>query len=195
MSKTRTAREIEGVIEAGVADIGENYLAEAMPKIAALAQRTVRWHFIGAIQSNKTHGIASAFDWVHTVDRDKVARRLSQQRHADAPPLNVLLQVNVDDEPQKAGVSVEGLSELVGYVARLPRIALRGLMAIPRETQDAGDKRASFRRLAQLFEMHRPIGRNSWDTLSMGMSGDFELAIEEGATLIRVGTAIFGERP
>jgi pyridoxal phosphate enzyme (YggS family) len=195
VAKTRTAAEIRDAVAAGVPDIGENYLNEAEPKIAALTGTAVTWHFIGAIQSNKTRGIAANFDWVHTVDRARIAARLSTQRAPDTAPLNVLLQVNVDAEPQKAGVSAEGLSELAAHVSSLPRLKLRGLMAIPRDTDDVDQKRLSFRRLAQLFADYRPADAGHWDTLSMGMSADFELAIAEGATLIRIGTAIFGPRP
>ncbi len=194
VAKTRSADEIRDAVLAGVPDIGENYVDEALPKIEALTDCVARWHFIGAVQSNKTRRIATRFDWVHTVDRPKIARRLSEQRDANAAPLNVLLQVNVDEEPQKAGASVDGLSELAHYVASLPRLNLRGLMAIPRETADLEKRRASFRRLAKLFEELRPVEPNQWDTLSMGMSDDFEIAIAEGATLVRIGTAIFGER-
>ncbi|NJN50549.1 MAG: YggS family pyridoxal phosphate-dependent enzyme [Gammaproteobacteria bacterium] len=194
VSKTRTAPEIRDALAAGLQDVGENYVNEALPKIEALRDRPACWHFIGAIQSNKTRNIADAFDWVHTIDRVKIARRLAEQRNAARPALDVLIQVNIDDEPQKAGVSVDGLSELVAAVATLGRLRLRGLMAIPHETHDATAKRRSFHRLAQLFEEHRPVGSETWDTLSMGMSADFEIAIAEGATMVRVGTAIFGER-
>jgi len=146
------------------------------------------------IQSNKTRDIASAFDWVHTVDRERIARRLSEQRPADAPRLNVLLQVNVDREPQKAGVMEERLAELAEYVAGLPRLRLRGLMAIPRETSDPHEQRAAFQRLAQAFARLTMPERDDWDSLSMGMSADFEIAVSEGATLVRLGTAIFGPR-
>ncbi len=193
VSKTRSAAEIGAAVAAGITDIGENYLAEAQPKIAALEGAAIDWHFIGAIQSNKTRGIASAFQWVQTVDRARIAKRLSDQRNV-SDPLDVLLQVNVDNEPQKAGVAIEGLSELANYAAALPNIRLRGLMAIPRDTDDVEAKRQSFRRLANLFEDCRPHGCADWDTLSMGMSDDFELAIAEGATMVRVGTAIFGPR-
>jgi pyridoxal phosphate enzyme (YggS family) len=194
VSKTRTADDIRRVARAGVRDVGENYVAEALPKIAALADCGLTWHFIGAIQSNKTRDIALHFDWVHTVDREKIARRLSDQRPATLDPLNVLIQVNVDREPQKAGVAEERLAELAGYVATLPRLRLRGLMGIPRESAVAEEQHATFRRLAQLFASCRPAHADDWDSLSMGMSADFEIAISEGATLIRLGTAIFGPR-
>jgi PLP dependent protein len=194
VSKTRSVDEIRQVARAGVSDFGENYLAEALPKIAALTELRLHWHYIGAIQSNKTRDIAAAFDWVHTVDREKIARRLSDQRPAAAPPLNVLLQVNVDREPQKAGVMEERLAELASFVEGLPRLRLRGLMAIPRETTDPQLQRAAFRSLAQAFVRLRTAGRDDWDSLSMGMSADYETAISEGATLVRLGTAIFGPR-
>jgi pyridoxal phosphate enzyme (YggS family) len=194
VSKTRTADDIRRVARAGVRDVGENYVTEALPKIAALADCGLTWHFIGAIQSNKTRDIALHFDWVHTVDREKIARRLSDQRPATLDPLNVLIQVNVDREPQKAGVLEERLAELARYVATLPRLRLRGLMGIPRESAVAEEQRTAFRRLAQLFASCRPAREGDWDSLSMGMSADFEIAISEGATLIRLGTAIFGPR-
>jgi len=194
VSKTRSADEIRQVAETGVSDFGENYVDEALPKIAALKDLPLRWHYIGAIQSNKTRDIAAAFDWVHTIDREKIARRLSDQRPAGSPALNVLLQVNVDREPQKAGVMEERLAELASYVAGLPRLRLRGLMAIPRETTDPDMQRAAFRHLARAFARLRLAGHDDWDSLSMGMSADYEIAIAEGATLIRLGTAIFGPR-
>ena len=194
VSKTRGPDDIRRVARAGVRDVGENYVAEALPKIAALVDCDLTWHFIGAIQSNKTRDIALHFDWVHTVDREKIARRLSDQRPPTLDPLNVLIQVNVDREPQKAGVPEERLAELVQYVALLPRLRLRGLMTMPRETAAADEQRTAFHRLAQLFDTVRPLQTGSWDSLSMGMSADFEVAISEGATLVRLGTAIFGQR-
>lgn len=194
VSKTRTADDIRRVARAGVRDVGENYVTEALPKIAALTDCDLTWHFIGAIQSNKTRDIAMHFDWVHTVDREKVARRLSDQRPAALHPLDVLIQVNIDREPQKAGVPEERLAELARYVASLPRLRLRGLMGLPRESAAAEERRAAFHRLAQLFSSCRPASAADWDSLSMGMSADFEIAISEGATLIRLGTALFGPR-
>jgi len=194
VSKTRTAEDIRQVAALHVSDFGENYVAEALPKIDALADAGLTWHFIGAIQSNKTRDIATRFQWVHTVDRERIAKRLSDQRPHSSAPLDVLLQVNVDREPQKAGASEERLAELVAYVMALPRLRLRGLMAIPRESADRTVQRDAFRRLASAFERVRPPGLDTWDTLSMGMTADFEIAIPEGATMIRLGTAIFGAR-
>lgn len=192
VSKARQAQEIRAAFQAGLGHFGENYLTEAIPKLDALADLPITWHFIGAIQSNKTREIAARFQWVHTIDRDKIARRLSDQR-GDRDPLDVLIQVNLDAEPTKAGVLPHALAELVDQVVAYPRLRLRGLMAIPRPTDDAGQQRAAFERLHQLFDAHR--AGNTWDTLSMGMSADFAPAIAAGATMVRIGTAIFGPRP
>ena len=191
VSKTRTAAEVAKLRGAGVEDFGENYLQEALPKIRELADRGITWHFIGAIQSNKTRDIARHFDWVHTVDRARVADRLNAAAHR---PLNVCLQVNVDAEPQKAGVVPEAVGELLARVKVLDSLRARGLMAIPKEG-DGEATRASFQRLRRLFDDLAPIAGPSWDTLSMGMSGDFEVAVAEGSTLVRIGTALFGARP
>jgi pyridoxal phosphate enzyme (YggS family) len=194
-SKTQSGQTIARVADDGVADFGENYVNEALPKIAALAHRNLTWHFIGAIQSNKTAQIAQHFQWVHTVDRLKIAQRLSHQRHASAPPLDVLVQVNVDAEPTKAGIAPTALAEFAQQLQPLPRLRLRGVMASPRPTADALKQADAFARMRALFEAARPVGGAHWDTLSMGMTSDFETAIREGATMIRVGTAIFGPRP
>jgi pyridoxal phosphate enzyme (YggS family) len=194
VTKERTVDEIDAAVTAGVVDFGENYVQEALPKIAALSARAITWHFIGAIQSNKTRDIATHFQWVHTIDRAKIARRLSDQRPPDAVPLDVLVQVNVDDEPQKAGVSRADAAALVEEIAPLPRLRLRGLMTVPKPERDAAKQRAAFDVLAELFEQTRPAGSRDWDTLSMGMSDDFAVAIEAGSTMVRVGTAIFGAR-
>ena len=187
VSKTRASAEISAVQAAGIADFGENYVQEAVAKIGA-RDGTASWHFIGAIQSNKTGAIARHFQWVHTIDRLRIARRLDA---AAARPLDVCIQVNVDAEAQKAGAAPHELAELVAGFADLSRLQLRGLMVIP---QADGDARASFRRTRRLFEQLAPDAGPHWDTLSMGMSGDFEIAIEEGATMVRIGTAIFGPR-
>jgi len=188
VSKARTASEIANAHAAGQRDFGENYLQEAVVKIKALAELDIVWHFIGAIQSNKTTDIARHFQWIHTVDRPRIANRLDQ---AAERPLDVCIQVNVDDEPQKAGVSARDLPALVDHVLALPRLRLRGLMAIPRA---GGDRRASFRELRSLFDDLGADAGDHWDSLSMGMSEDFETAIDEGATMVRIGTAIFGPR-
>ncbi|MEQ8798463.1 MAG: YggS family pyridoxal phosphate-dependent enzyme [Salinisphaeraceae bacterium] len=194
VSKTRTADEIAAAADAGQRDFGENYLQEALPKIEALRDRLLVWHFIGPIQSNKTRDIATRFDWVHSVSRLKIARRLSAQRPDDAPPLNVCLQVNIDGEDSKAGVAPEETLELAREIAALPRLTLRGLMAIPAPAENAARQTAPFAALRRLAEDCREHGL-AVDTLSMGMSGDLDAAVTEGSTMVRVGTAIFGPRP
>jgi len=178
----------------GISDFGESYLQEALEKIAALQERTLTWHFIGRIQANKTRPIAEHFAWVHAVDRLKIAERLSAQRPAHVAPLNVCLEVNVAGELSKGGVAPAELPALAQAVAALPRLALRGLMCIPPEETEPARQRAWFARLRALFEQLNAAGTRL-DTLSMGMSADFEAAIAEGATIVRVGTALFGARP
>ena len=187
VSKTRSAAEVRDAHAEGLREFGENYAQEAIAKIDALTDLDIVWHFVGAIQSNKARDIARHFQWVHTVDRLKVATRLDA---AAERPLNVCIQVNVDAEPQKAGVDPAELPSLVDRVAELPRLKLRGLMVIPAP----GDTRSSFRRTRALFDKLAPRAGDDWDTLSMGMSGDFTDAIAEGANLVRIGTAIFGPR-
>ena len=189
VSKARTAGEVRAAYESGQRDFGENYLQEAVVKMTALSNLDIVWHFIGAIQSNKTRDIARRFQWVHTVDRARIASRLDD---AAERPLDICVQVNIDDEPQKAGVAPSDLSALVTHIQGLPRLRLRGLMAIPRAD---GDHRTSFRALRRHFDTLADDAGDHWDTLSMGMSDDFEIAIEEGSTLVRIGTAIFGPRP
>ena len=178
----------------GLTDFGESYLQEALEKIAALQDHPLTWHFIGRIQANKTRAIAEHFAWVHAVDRLKVAERLSAQRPFHAPPLNVCLQVNVAGEASKGGATPAELPALAAAVAPLPRLALRGLMCIPPEETDPERQRAWFAKLRVLKEDLNNTGLRL-DTLSMGMTGDFEAAIREGATIVRLGTALFGERP
>lgn len=190
VSKTQPAAAIREAHEAGLLDFGENYLQEAMEKQAELADLPLVWHFIGPIQSNKTKPIAEHFDWVHSVDRLKIAQRLSNQRPAELPPLNVCLQVNVSHEPSKSGCAPEEAAELARAIAALPRLRLRGLMAIPEPTDDPVEQHAAFARVRQLQEQ---IGAQL-DCLSMGMSQDLEAAIAEGATWVRIGTALFGAR-
>ena len=193
VSKTRRADQIARLADRGQRHFGENYVQEAMSKIPALADRKLIWHFIGPLQSNKTREVAAHFNWVHSVDRAKVARRLNAQRPDHLPPLNVCLQVNVDDEDTKSGVPLSAVSELAAGFADWPRLRLRGLMAIPRvDAED--DNRAAFRRLAMTLS-HLRNTMPALDTLSMGMSADYAVAIEEGATLVRIGTALFGPRP
>jgi pyridoxal phosphate enzyme (YggS family) len=178
---------------AGVTDFGENYLQEALPKMDTLTDLRLRWHFIGGIQSNKTRAVAERFDWVHSIDRFSIARRLSEQRPFHAPPLNLCIQVELVPEPNKGGVAPEEVGRLAASVAELPRVALRGLMCVPPPQSNAGAERAVFARLRILLEELNASG-HKLDTLSMGMSGDFESAIAEGATVVRIGTALFGPR-
>lgn len=198
VSKTRPPEDLREAFASGQRAFGENYLQEALEKIEALADLDgIQWHFIGPIQSNKTRQIASAFAWVHSVDRLKIARRLDEQRDPALAPLNICLQVNINEEASKSGCRIAALPELVAAIGELPNLTLRGLMAIPDPDQPEGDLRASFRKLAntlkQLKTDHPDVG--PLDTLSMGMSGDLEMAIAEGATWVRVGTALFGKRP
>jgi len=193
VTKAKTAESVRLAATAGVTDFGENYLQEALAKMDQLADLPLRWHFIGGIQSNKTRPIAERFDWVHGVDRLNIARRLSEQRPFHAPPLNVCLQVALDPEPTKGGVSPEALASLAADVAGLPRLRLRGLMCVPPPQPEPEAQRPVFARLrVALQELN--AGGLKLDTLSMGMSADFECAIAEGATLVRIGTALFGSR-
>lgn len=196
VSKTRSANEIQALAELGHRDFGENYVAEANKKMLELRNPHLVWHFIGTVQSNKTKLIAQHFDWVQSVDREHIARRLSDaRRDSDAiDPLNVCIQVNIDDEPQKSGVSVEHLPTLVQRMQELPCLRLRGLMAIPKVRDDPEDSRNAFSNLYELFQRVKPSAPEWWDTLSMGMTDDYRIAIEEGATMVRLGTAIFGPR-
>jgi PLP dependent protein len=197
VSKTFGADALLEAVRAGQTAFGENYLQEALDKMDAVqaAQPGValEWHFIGPLQSNKTRAVASRFDWVHSVEREKVAQRLAEQRPPHLPPLNVCLQVNLDAENTKSGVSPEQVPALARFVAQLPQLRLRGLMAIPAPNPEYARQRAAFRRLRQLFEQLQEQGL-ALDTLSMGMSADLEAAIMEGATIVRVGSAIFGAR-
>lgn len=193
VSKTRPAADIRAAYDCGLTEFGESYLQEALEKMADLADLPLVWHFIGPIQSNKTRPIAEHFDWVHSVDRLKIARRLSEQRPPDLSPLQVCLQVNISGEHSKSGVSLEELPELLQQVRPLPRLQVRGLMAIPAATDDQQQQHAAFAGLGLALERLRQA-EPGLDTLSMGMSGDLEAAIAEGSTLVRVGTAIFGPR-
>jgi pyridoxal phosphate enzyme (YggS family) len=193
VTKAKTAESVRLAATAGVTDFGENYLQEALPKQDLLSDLNLTWHFIGGIQSNKTRMIAERFDWVQSVDRLGVARRLSEQRPFHASALNVCIQVALVHESTKGGVAPEALPELAAAVAALPRIRLRGLMCVPPPQPDAAAERAVFARLrTALRDLN--AGGLKLDTLSMGMSGDFESAIAEGATLVRIGTALFGNR-
>jgi pyridoxal phosphate enzyme (YggS family) len=190
VSKTKPADAIREAFAAGVTDFGENYLQEALDKQVTLSDLALTWHFIGPIQSNKTKPIAEHFDWVHSVDRLKIAERLSAQRPAHLPPLNICLQVNVSGEASKSGCSPDQLSALAHAVTQLPNLRLRGLMTIPEPTDDVPEQRAAF---ARLRELQQSLNLEL-DTLSMGMSHDLEAAIAEGATWVRIGTALFGAR-
>jgi pyridoxal phosphate enzyme (YggS family) len=193
VSKTRSADEVREAYHQGLTRFGENYLQEALDKMQALADLPLEWHFIGPVQSNKTRQIAESFDWVHSVDRLKIARRLSEQRPAELPDLNVCLQVNIDDESSKSGCSPDEALELASEIAALPHLNLRGLMAIPAPTDDEDAQRLAFAKVRALAERIRASGI-AMDTLSMGMSGDLAAAIAEGSTLVRIGTALFGPR-
>jgi pyridoxal phosphate enzyme (YggS family) len=196
VSKTFPAHLVRAVAEAGQRDFGENYVQEGMEKIAEMqgSVRDLVWHFIGPIQSNKTRPVAQHFAWVHSIDRAKVAERLSAQRDAHLAPLEACIQVNVSGEASKSGVAPDAVRELAQTMALLPRIKLRGLMAVPEPTDDETLQRRRFAQLRELMEKLNASGF-SLDTLSMGMSADLEAAIAEGATMVRVGTAIFGRRP
>ncbi len=194
VSKTRTAAELLKVYEKDQRDFGENYLQEALDKQVALKECDITWHFIGPIQSNKTRAIAENFEWVHSVDRLKIARRLSEQRPKEMGALNICLQVNISNEASKSGVSLLELPALAKAVAELPNIQLRGLMAIPAKSSRNDEvQRAPFAQLKEALEKIKEQGY-AVDTLSMGMTADLEVAISEGATWVRVGRAIFGER-
>ena len=191
VSKTHPAVRVKEALDAGQRRLGENYVQEAVEKMDLLGGEGAprpEWHLIGPLQSNKTRLVAERFDWVQSVESEKIARRLSGQRSGNLPPLNVLLQVNVSGEASKSGVAPPDVPALADAVARLPRLRLRGLMAIP----EPGAPRERYRELKALFDRLAPALR--WDTLSVGMSDDMETAIEEGSTMVRVGTAIFGAR-
>jgi PLP dependent protein len=186
VSKAHTVARIREAVAAGQQAFGENYVQDALPKMDALPG--LEWHLIGPLQSNKTRPVAERFDWVHTVDREKIARRLSEQRPAHLPPLNILIQVNVSGEASKSGIAPTEVASLAASLKSLPRLRLRGLMTIP----EPGADRSHFHALSDVFEELK--GEFGFDTLSMGMSDDMEAAIAQGATLVRIGTAIFGAR-
>jgi PLP dependent protein len=193
VSKQQPIEAIRAAAAAGQRCFGENYLQEALPKIEALASEGLEWHFIGPLQSNKTRPVAEHFAWMHSVDRLKIAQRLSEQRPDALPPLNICLQVNISGEASKSGVEPDDLPELAAAVTRLPRLRLRGLMAIPAPSEDFAEQRRACARLRECQERLLGAGQDL-DTLSIGMSDDLEAAIAEGATLVRIGTAIFGPR-
>lgn len=193
VSKTKPATLIREAWAAGQQAFGENYAQEAEEKVRALTDLAIQWHFIGPVQSNKTRGLANTMAWIHSVDRYKIAQRLSQQRRAELPPLNICLQVKLSDEATKFGVSASELPTLAAQVDGLANLRLRGLMAIPAASSEVTAQRAAFAQLRLLFERLRK-SHPSLDTLSMGMSGDLEAAIAEGSNLVRVGTDVFGAR-
>ncbi len=194
VSKTKPVSDVLQAYKAGQRDFGESYVQEAVDKIQQINQPDIIWHFIGPIQSNKTRLIAENFAWVHSVDRLKIAQRLSDQRNPEQPALNICLQVNVSGEQSKSGVDLDELSELVKAVMDLPRIELRGLMAIPAKSSYVDQQREAFCQLRESLEQINQQFSLNLDTLSMGMSNDLEAAIAEGASIVRVGSDIFGAR-
>lgn len=195
VSKTQPARAIEEAWHAGLHDLGENYLQEALEKQAQLSHLPLTWHFLGHIQSNKTRAVAEHFDWVHSVDRLRTARRLSDQRPPGRSALNICLQVNISGEASKSGCTPGELPELALAVEKLDNVCLRGLMVIPQPSDNIREQHAAFAQARQLLEHVNELLQHPMDTLSMGMSGDLEAAVAEGATWVRIGTAIFGARP
>ncbi len=193
VSKKHSAAAIEAAYAAGQRDFGENFVQEAVPKIESLDRADIRWHFIGHVQANKTRDIARLFDWVHTVDRLKIARRLNEQRPHYAAPLNICIQVNLAEEPQKSGIAADDVGELAEAVRGLSRLQLRGLMTMPPADAAADTVAALFVELARIKRSLVTRGF-ALDTLSMGMSADLETAVACGSTMLRVGTAIFGPR-
>jgi pyridoxal phosphate enzyme (YggS family) len=193
VSKTHAPALIEEAFGAGQRAFGENYVQEAAEKMDALAGLPIEWHLVGPLQSNKTRLVAERFQWVHSIEREKIARRLSEQRPQALPPLDVLVQVKVSGETSKSGVAPREAAALAQAVAALPGLRLRGLMGVPEPSDDERLQRARFRELRELYESLRRDGL-PMDTLSMGMSADMEAAIAEGSTMVRIGTAIFGER-
>ncbi len=193
VSKTRSVEEILQVLKLGQLDFGENYQQEAMSKIALLGGKDIVWHFIGPLQANKARSIAENFAWIHSVDRLKIAKRLSALRPAGMPDLNVCIQLNISNEPSKSGASTTELLTLAEGITMLPGLRLRGLMALPAPNNDFDEQRLGFRRLHNCFDRLIAAGHDV-DTLSMGTTNDMEAAIAEGATIIRIGTALFGPR-
>ena len=194
VSKTKPVSDISQAYEAGQRLFGENYVQEGVEKVQALRSLTdIQWHMIGPIQSNKTRLVAEHFDWVQSVDREKIARRLNDQRPDTLAPLNVLIQVNIDDEASKSGVSPSSVGELIKAIGDMPKLVLRGLMAIPKVTSNTQEQAETLSELAQLFRTYH-TNLSNFDTLSVGMSNDMEAAIAHGSTMVRIGSAIFGER-
>lgn len=196
VSKQQPASAIKALAGMGQRDFGENYVQEALAKqreLAASNLNGLHWHLIGPLQSNKCREVAEHFDWLQSLDREKLIEPLNRYRSSAQPPLNVLIQINIDAEASKSGCQPERMPRLAALIAQAPRLALRGLMAIPEPNPDFGARRAAFRRMRALYDELR-VAHGSVDTLSLGMSDDFELAIEEGATMVRIGTALFGRR-
>jgi pyridoxal phosphate enzyme (YggS family) len=193
VSKTRSAEQVAQLHHLGQVHFGENYLQEALDKQLALADENIIWHFIGPIQSNKTRPIAESFSWVHSVDRLKIAKRLAEQRPAELAPLNICLQVNISNEENKAGCSAQEVLPLINQLAEFKQLRVRGLMAIPKATDDPQEQQQAFAAMKQLLTQCQ-VAHPQLDTLSMGMSGDIGPAIDQGATIVRVGTALFGPR-
>jgi len=193
VSKTRAHQEIHELYQLGQTDFGENYLQEALEKIAALASIPICWHFIGPIQSNKTRVITEQFHWVHSVDREKIAHRLNNQRPKTSEPLNICIQVNLDQENTKSGVHLEGLAQLAKQISSMPRLKFRGLMFIPKPQSDPLQQRETCQKAKAVFDQLKEQFP-SMDTLSLGMSSDLEAAIESGSNMVRIGTDIFGPR-
>ena len=194
VSKAQPASAIREAYAAGQIIFGENYLQEALDKQTQLQDLNIEWHFIGPIQSNKTQPISQHFAWMHSVDRLKIAQRLNDARPADLPPLQVCIQVNVSNEDSKSGVQPHDLQQLASAINGLPRLTLRGLMAIPAPTQDINEQIAQFKRVRECYDALLAAGFNL-DTLSIGMSDDYKVAIAQGATFVRIGSALFGARP
>jgi len=193
VSKRHSVEAIQSAYDAGQTSFGENYVQELLEKAQKLADLDISWHFIGPLQSNKTKQVAEVADWVHTIDRFKIAQRLNDQRPENLPPLSICIQINISGEASKSGVSVDELEELARKIVKLPRLRLRGLMVIPAPSDDFESQRATFAKVSKIKDTLNQQGYNL-DTLSMGMSGDMKAAIAEGATIVRIGTAIFGAR-
>ncbi len=194
VSKQHSPEAINEAFQAGLSDFGENYLQEALIKINQLSHLSINWHFIGSIQRNKTKAIANHFSWVHTVSTRTIAERLNDARPVNMPPLNVCIQLNLDEEKTKGGISFMEATDLAAYISTLPRLALRGLMILPKPITDVEQQYASFLRITHCLQELNHRLQLSMDTLSMGMSHDFEAAIRAGSTIVRIGTAIFGKR-
>lgn len=193
VSKGQSIEKIQQAVEAGQTAFGENYLQEALTKIAAFADKNLEWHFIGSIQSNKTKKIAQYFSWVHSINELAIAKRLSDQRSPELPALNICIEVNISGEASKSGIKIENVLDLAKKITQLPRLCLRGLMAIPAPSATFDEQRKIFHQLKEIFDQLN-VNKFHLDTLSMGMSDDMQAAIAEGSTLVRIGTAIFGQR-